>query len=69
MNRAGERFLRQPAERALGLDAETLGLAGCFEGESPRVIERGSTPAVRWELRRTSFRREESRTSCSFWRM
>ena len=56
VNRAGERFLGQPAERALGLDAETLGLAGSFEGESPRVIERGSTPAVRWELRRTSFR-------------
>ncbi len=56
VNRAGERLLGQPAERALGLDVETLGLAACFEGDSPRVIERGSTPAVRWELRRTSFR-------------
>src|SRR4030095_15614842 len=41
---------------SLGRDTEARALAGCFEGKSPRVIERGSAPAVRWELRRTSFR-------------
>jgi PAS domain S-box-containing protein len=56
VNRAGERLLGQPAERVLGRDAASLGLAECFEGDTPRVIERGTTPVVRWELRRTGFR-------------
>jgi PAS domain S-box-containing protein len=56
VNRAGERLLGQPAERVLGRDAASLGLAECLEGDTPRVVERGSAPAVRWELRRTSFR-------------
>ena len=57
VNAGGERLLGQPAERLLGRRADELGLAGCLEGDAPRVIELelGGTPG-RWELRRGAFR-------------
>lgn len=56
-NRTGERLLAQPAERLLGRDAASLGLAECLDGEARRVMEAtfpGS--AGRWEVRRSTFR-------------
>lgn len=58
VNRGGERLLGQPSERLLGRAAETLGLAECLTGDTPRVLERGGQPARRWELRRSSFRQD-----------
>ena len=58
VNRSGERLLGQPAERLLGLDARSLGLEDCLEGEVPRMVEttfpRGG--GGRWEIRRRTFR-------------
>lgn len=57
VNRAGARLLGQPGERLLGRSATDIGLAGCLDGEAPRVITTefpGS--AGRWEIRRSSFR-------------
>lgn len=57
VNRAGERLLGRPAERALGLDAEQLGLAAFLAGEAPRVVEAMLPGAAgRWEIRRGTFR-------------
>ena len=39
VNAGGERLLGQPSERLLGRRAEELGLAGCLEGDAPRVME------------------------------
>jgi len=58
VNRGGERLLGQPAERLLGRGADTLGLAECLRGDTPRVLERGGPPASRWELRRSTFRQD-----------
>jgi PAS domain S-box-containing protein len=57
LNRRGESLLGLPAERALGADAETLGLSAALDGDTPRLIELtfpGQT--VRWEVRRGSYR-------------
>ena len=57
VNAGGERLLGQPAERLLGRRAEELGLAGCLEGDAPRVMELGSGPQrKRYEMRRGLFR-------------
>jgi nitrogen fixation/metabolism regulation signal transduction histidine kinase len=57
VNGAGERLLAQPAERLLGRTADSLGLAGCLAGESPRTIEFAFPGKVgRWELHRSRFR-------------
>ena len=57
VNSAAERLLGHVAERLLGRSAEQLGLAECFEGESPRTLD-VTFPggAGRWEVRRGSFR-------------
>jgi two-component system, NtrC family, nitrogen regulation sensor histidine kinase NtrY len=57
INRAGERLLGRPGERAYGLSAEQLGLAPFLAGEAPRVVE-AMLPggAGRWEIRRGTFR-------------
>ena len=59
VNRAGERLLGHPADQLLGRSAEELELAGCLEGQTPR-IENIAFPGGtgRWELRRTTFRQE-----------
>jgi nitrogen fixation/metabolism regulation signal transduction histidine kinase len=57
VNRAGERLLGQPGERAYGLRADQLGLAECLAGEAPRVMEASFPGAFgRWEIRRGTFR-------------
>src|SRR5258706_5804863 len=40
VDRAGERLLKQPAERILASDAATLGLAEFLEGEASRTVQR-----------------------------
>jgi nitrogen fixation/metabolism regulation signal transduction histidine kinase len=58
VNRAGERLLGQPGERAYGLRADQLGLAECLAGDAPRVMEAAfpGAGAGRWEVRRGTFR-------------
>jgi two-component system, NtrC family, nitrogen regulation sensor histidine kinase NtrY len=56
-NRAGERLLAQPVERALGRTARQLGLADCLTGEPDRTIQASFPGGLgRWGLRRTAFR-------------
>ena len=59
INRAGEKLLGQAADQLLGRTADDLGLAGCLDGQTPR-IENIAFPGGtgRWELRRTTFRQE-----------
>src|SRR6267154_547779 len=57
VNRAGERLLKQPAERILGLRADSIGLAEFLQGEPNQTVQRtlpGGTG--RWGLSRSSFR-------------
>jgi len=57
VNRAGERLLAQPAERLLGLGADTLGLQDCLEGETNQTSQRAFPAGVgRWGITRASFR-------------
>jgi nitrogen fixation/metabolism regulation signal transduction histidine kinase len=57
INRAGERLISLPSERAIARPASALGLAECLEGESERSFEKEFIPGVsRWQLRRSSFR-------------
>jgi PAS domain S-box-containing protein len=59
VNRAGERFLGQPAARVLGRGAVELGLAQCLEGEAPRTVELPIAGRLgRWEIRRGAFRQD-----------
>ncbi len=57
MNRAGERLVGLPNERALGLTAAELGLGDCLAGESAKTLTR-SFPggSGRWDMRRSTFR-------------
>ena len=57
VNRAGERLLKQPAERILTSSAESLGLAEFLEGEPTRTVQRTfPTAAGRWAMTRSMFR-------------
>ncbi len=57
VNRAGERLLAQPSERALGASAGELGLAEFLEGETNRTVQRTfAGGSGRWGISRTSFR-------------
>jgi len=57
VNRAGERLLKQPAERILTASAESLGLAEFLEGEPTRTVQRTfPTGAGRWAMTRSMFR-------------
>ncbi|MCU1339800.1 MAG: multi-sensor signal transduction histidine kinase [Bryobacterales bacterium] len=57
VNRAGERLLKQPAERILTSSAETLGLAEFLEGEPSRTVQRTFPLAAgRWAMTRSMFR-------------
>jgi nitrogen fixation/metabolism regulation signal transduction histidine kinase len=57
VNRAGERLLKQPAERILMSSAETLGLAEFLEGEPSRTVQRTFPSAAgRWAMTRSMFR-------------
>jgi two-component system, NtrC family, nitrogen regulation sensor histidine kinase NtrY len=57
VNRAGERLLKQPAERILTSSAENLGLAEFLQGEPARTVQRTfPTGAGRWAMTRSMFR-------------
>jgi two-component system nitrogen regulation sensor histidine kinase NtrY len=57
VNRAGERLLKQPAERILTSSAEALGLAEFLEGEPSRTVQRTFPSAAgRWAMTRSMFR-------------
>ena len=57
INDSGRRLLGRTDEEILGCRVEDLGLAGCLDGETPRVID-VTFPggSGRWELRRGSYR-------------
>jgi two-component system nitrogen regulation sensor histidine kinase NtrY len=57
VNRAGERLLARPAERLVGRMAADLGLADCFVGTGPTIVN-VTFPggAGRWEVRTGHFR-------------
>jgi two-component system, NtrC family, nitrogen regulation sensor histidine kinase NtrY len=57
VNRAGERLINLPSERAIGRSATALGLADCLVGDPERAFEGEFVPGEnRWQLRRTTFR-------------
>ena len=57
VNRAGERLLKQPAERILTSSAANLGLAEFLEGEASRTVQRTFPLAAgRWAMTRSMFR-------------
>jgi len=57
VNDSGKRLLGRADEDLLGCRAQDLGLAGCLEGETPRVLDVAFPGgAGRWELRRGSYR-------------
>lgn len=59
VNRDGEALLGMPAERAIGRDAASLGLAEALAGETPRLAElRLPGRSGRWEIRRGTYRHE-----------
>jgi len=57
VNRAGERLLKQPAERILTSSAAALGLAEFLEGDAARTVQRTFPLAAgRWAMTRSMFR-------------
>jgi PAS domain S-box-containing protein len=57
INRAAERLIGQPSERAIGKTASALDIEECLSGDSERAFEREFLPGVsKWQLRRTTFR-------------
>jgi two-component system, NtrC family, nitrogen regulation sensor histidine kinase NtrY len=57
VNRAGERLLRRPSARSVGVTARELGIDFLLAGEAPRTFEGMFAEAGgRWELRRGQFR-------------
>jgi len=57
VNRAGERLLKQPAERILTSSADSLGLVEFLEGEPTRTVQRTfALGAGRWAVTRSMFR-------------
>jgi two-component system nitrogen regulation sensor histidine kinase NtrY len=57
VNRAGERLLKQPAERILTSSAEALGLGEFLEDEPSRTVQRTfPLGAGRWAMTRSMFR-------------
>ena len=59
VNRAGERLLGQPAERAAGKTAAELRLADALQGPYPRTMELSHPGGSgRWEVRRSRVRQE-----------
>lgn len=59
VNRAGERLLSAPAERALGADAAELHLQACLEGEPQQTFQMSFPGASgRWGMRRSTVREQ-----------
>lgn len=58
-NRAAERLLDRSREQMLGDTADSLGLADCLAGDSPRILSLTfPEKAGRWEIRRGVFRQD-----------
>jgi two-component system, NtrC family, nitrogen regulation sensor histidine kinase NtrY len=59
VNRAGARLLQRAPSQLVGRDAESLGMAGLLDGETPRRVDgRVGGQGGPYELRRSQFRRE-----------
>ena len=58
VNRAGARLLQRPPSQIIGRDAQSLGMAGLLEGETPRRVDDFGGQGGPYELRRSQFRRE-----------
>jgi two-component system nitrogen regulation sensor histidine kinase NtrY len=59
VNRAGARLLQRAPSQLVGRDAESLGMAGLLDGETPRRVEGDfGGQGGPYELRRSQFRRE-----------
>jgi nitrogen fixation/metabolism regulation signal transduction histidine kinase len=59
LNRAGARLLQRAPSQLLGRDAESLGMEGLLDGETPRRVDGGfGGQGGPYELRRSQFRRE-----------
>jgi two-component system nitrogen regulation sensor histidine kinase NtrY len=60
VNPAGQALLGQPAERLLGRDAKSIGLAESLVGEPNRILKPAALPRAhgRWGMRRTTFRED-----------
>jgi nitrogen fixation/metabolism regulation signal transduction histidine kinase len=59
INRDGAELLGMASERAMGLDAQQLGLAPVLEGESPRLVTLDLPGATgRYEMRRGDYRQD-----------
>ena len=59
LNRAGARLLQRAPSQLVGRDAESLGMAGLLDGETPRRVDGGfGGQGGPYELRRSQFRRE-----------
>jgi nitrogen fixation/metabolism regulation signal transduction histidine kinase len=59
VNRAGARLLQRAPSQLVGRDAESLGMAGLLDGETPRRVDgRFGGQGGPYELRRSQFRRE-----------
>jgi nitrogen fixation/metabolism regulation signal transduction histidine kinase len=59
LNKAAERLTGRTESAALGLDTTALGLKGCLEGDTPRLVDLPFGPrGGRLELRRQTFRRD-----------
>jgi len=57
INDSGRRLLGRTDEEILGCRAEDLGLAGCLDGETPRILDlMFPGGSGRWELRRGTYR-------------
>ncbi|MBN1806003.1 MAG: hypothetical protein JW837_12200 [Sedimentisphaerales bacterium] len=57
VNDSGQQVLGKSEKDILGLQAENLGLASCFDGTTPRVMDLALAGSMRrWELRRTTYR-------------
>lgn len=57
VNDSGQQVLGKSEKEIIGLHAESLGLASCFEGATPRVMDLALAGSMRrWELRRTTYR-------------
>ncbi|HEY9230490.1 MAG TPA: ATP-binding protein [Blastocatellia bacterium] len=57
VNRAGERLLDMPGERAIGRNATELGLAECLTGDDVRTMQMTFTGGGgRYDVRRSTFR-------------
>lgn len=59
VNRGGERLFGKSALSLIGLSVGELGVEDCFEGDTPRIVERAFPGGSgRWEVRASTFRQD-----------